>query len=200
MGFRDLGLDPILIHAAKRKSFLEPTEIQSVAIPEAFKGKDVVALSKTGTGKTVVFILPILNSWISKNISNVKPWTALILVPTKELILQVLSKRTVHKKLSFKVSEEFRSWIDLASMKIEVSSFGWSLFESSSQRLRSGHVVICTPKQIVQALKHDSTLLQNLEFLIVDEADLILSYGYEADMKTLSPKVLLSSVSGNNAF
>ena len=89
MGFAHLGLDPLWNQSAKRRGFVTPTPIQRECIPAVLKGHDVLALSKTGTGKTLAYVLPILHKLQSADAGHKGPWSVLVLVPTKELILQV---------------------------------------------------------------------------------------------------------------
>lgn len=91
-GFSVLGLDPRLVQHCKKKGFKGPTSVQSAAIPEVLKGKDVVAMARTGTGKTLAYLLPLLHSLVEKKLGK-QAWEALVLVPTRELCLQVTCGR-----------------------------------------------------------------------------------------------------------
>lgn len=88
--FHDLGLDPVLVQCIKRKGFKKPTEIQKRAIPDFLRGNDVLALSKTGSGKTLAFVLPIINKLLNLDPKMLKQVMVLVLVPSKELCLQVM--------------------------------------------------------------------------------------------------------------
>lgn len=87
-GFGSLGLDPRLVQHCKKKGFKVPTAVQCAAIPALLNGKDVVAMARTGTGKTLAYLLPLLHTLVEKNLGK-QGWEALVLVPTRELCLQV---------------------------------------------------------------------------------------------------------------
>lgn len=90
--FDDLQLDPKLLQALKKKGFASPTPVQSACIPEALSGKDLVAQARTGTGKTLAYVLPALHRILSSAHGSAG-WQALFLVPTRELCEQVVVKR-----------------------------------------------------------------------------------------------------------
>src|SRR5207245_7331425 len=81
-----LSLAPSILAALSRASYLEPTPIQAALIPEALAGRDVIGQAQTGTGKTAAFLLPFLNQWRDKNEPGPQ---ALVLAPTRELVVQV---------------------------------------------------------------------------------------------------------------
>src|SRR5260370_29800467 len=85
-GFHNLSLSPDLLTALDRAGYHEPTPIQAALIPEALAGRDVIGQAQTGTGKTAAFLLPFLNRWRDRNEPGPQ---ALILAPTRELVVQV---------------------------------------------------------------------------------------------------------------
>src|SRR5437763_3449557 len=85
-GFHALSLSPALLSALTRASYHEPTPIQAALIPEALAGRDVIGQAQTGTGKTAAFLLPFMNSWRDTNEPGPQ---ALVLAPTRELVVQV---------------------------------------------------------------------------------------------------------------
>src|SRR5829696_8431649 len=85
-GFHDLNLSPSLLAALERADYREPTPIQAALIPEALTGRDVIGQAQTGTGKTAAFLLPFLNSWREDEGPGPQ---ALVLAPTRELVVQV---------------------------------------------------------------------------------------------------------------
>src|SRR4051812_29873554 len=85
-GFHALKLSPPVISALDRANYVEPTPIQTALIPKALEGIDVIGQAQTGTGKTAAFLLPFLNSW--RDINEPGP-QALVLAPTRELVVQV---------------------------------------------------------------------------------------------------------------
>ena len=88
LGFEDLQLDPKLLQALRKKGFATPYPVQAVCIPEALSGKDLVAQARTGTGKTLAYVLPALHR-ILAGPHGLAGWQALVLVPTRELCEQV---------------------------------------------------------------------------------------------------------------
>ena len=86
--FDDLQLDPKLLQALRKKGFATPTPVQAACVPEALSGKDLVAQARTGTGKTLAYVLPALHRILSGSHGSTG-WQALILVPTRELCEQV---------------------------------------------------------------------------------------------------------------
>src|SRR5262249_16757958 len=85
-GFRTLNLSPAILAALHRVQYHQPTPIQAALIPEALAGRDVIGQAQTGTGKTAAFLLPFLNAWQADNLPGPK---ALVLAPTRELVVQV---------------------------------------------------------------------------------------------------------------
>src|SRR5262249_46847782 len=85
-GFHNLSLSPSILAALERAAYHEPTPIQAAFIPEALSGRDVIGQAQTGTGKTAAFLLPFLNSWRDNNQPGPQ---ALVLAPTRELVVQV---------------------------------------------------------------------------------------------------------------
>src|SRR5437016_3129066 len=90
-GFHTLALSPSILAALERAQYHEPTPIQAALIPEALAGRDVIGQAQTGTGKTAAFLLPFLNRWRDRNEPGPQ---ALVLAPTRELVVQVAEEGT----------------------------------------------------------------------------------------------------------
>ncbi|KAM7520372.1 hypothetical protein LguiB_019334 [Lonicera macranthoides] len=178
--FEELGLDPRLIRALTKKSIDKPTPIQRVAIPLILEGKDVVARAKTGSGKTFAYLLPLLQKLFSDSEKKLAP-SAFILVPTRELCQQVCS--------------EVSSVIELCRVQLKVVQLTSSMSGSDLRTTLAGppDILISTPACIQTCLKtgalKSKSVQDSLSILILDEADLLLSYGYEDDLKALTPHV-----------
>ncbi|KAG5974903.1 ATP-dependent DNA/RNA helicase [Claviceps digitariae] len=175
--FAELGLDARLVQAVAEQGFLKPTLVQRQAIPLALNGKDVLCKSKTGSGKTAAYVLPLLNGILKKKNSDMTPATsALILVPTRELADQV-----------FKVVEQFSSFCakDVRAVKLTDKS---SDAVQRSLLSTSPDIVISTPARAWYNVKSNQSALslEKLTHLVLDEADLLLSYGYDEDLENLS--------------
>ncbi|KIE01628.1 ATP-dependent RNA helicase dbp9, partial [Metarhizium majus ARSEF 297] len=175
--FADLGLDPRLVQAVAEQTFLKPTLVQRKAIPLALNGKDVLCKSKTGSGKTAAYVLPVLTAILKKKTAEtVAATSALILVPTRELADQV-----------FKVIEQFSSFCakDVRAVKLTDK-----LSDAVQRSLLSTNpdIVISTPARAWYNVKSNqsSLSLDKLTHLVLDEADLLLSYGYNEDLENLS--------------
>ncbi|KAJ6439861.1 ATP dependent RNA helicase (Dbp9) [Purpureocillium lavendulum] len=175
--FVDLGLDPRLVQAVAEQSFLKPTLVQRKAIPLALNGKDVLCKAKTGSGKTAAYVLPVLAGILKRKATDSNAATsALILVPTRELADQV-----------FKATEQFSAYCakDIRAVKLTDK-----LSDAVQRSLlsTSPDVVISTPARAWYNVKSNSSGLDlsKLSHLVLDEADLLLSYGYEEDLENLS--------------
>ncbi|KAG6181397.1 ATP-dependent DNA/RNA helicase [Claviceps purpurea] len=175
--FADLGLDARLVQAVAEQNFLKPTLVQRQAIPLALNGKDVLCKSKTGSGKTAAYVLPLLNGILKKkSVDTTAVTSALILVPTRELANQV-----------FKVIEQFSFFCakDIRAVKLTDKS---SDAVQRSLLSTSPDIVISTPARAWYNVKSNQSALslEKLSHLVLDEADLLLSYGYNEDLENLS--------------
>ncbi|KHO01223.1 ATP-dependent RNA helicase dbp9 [Metarhizium album ARSEF 1941] len=175
--FADLGLDPRLVQAVAAQSFLKPTLVQREAIPLALNGKDVLCKSKTGSGKTAAYVLPVLDAILKRKTTDIVASTsALILVPTRELADQV------HKAI-----EQFASFCakDVRAVKLTDK-----LSDAVQRSLlsTSPDIVISTPARAWYNVKSNQSplSLDKLSHLVLDEADLLLSFGYDEDLENLS--------------
>jgi len=176
--FTDLGLDPRLVQAIAKQKFHCLTSVQRAAIPAALSGQDVLARAKTGSGKTLCYILPLLQNIIKKKQQQAGSGTSraattgLILVPTRELADQV-----------FKAIGNFSAFCskDVQAVKITDSTNEAVLRSLLSD---SPDIVIATP---AKAWNNISLLgADKLTFLVLDEADLLFSYGYQDDLENLA--------------
>jgi ATP-dependent RNA helicase DDX56/DBP9 len=100
LGFDDLQLDPKLLQALRKKGFASPTRVQATCIPEALSGKDLVAQARTGTGKTLAYVLPALHRILAGPHGSAG-WQALVLVPTRELCEQVATLCWIIQRRSY---------------------------------------------------------------------------------------------------
>lgn len=173
-------LDPRLLRALADLGYGIPTPIQQKAIPLALAGKDILARARTGSGKTLAYGLPLLQkvldakSAVAKSDANHQLTRALVLVPTRELAEQVFRHLSV-------VIEYVRDDIRLVNVAREASEKVQRLLLSEKP-----DVVIATPSKALNYLQNASLDLKSgMESLAIDEADLILSYGHDADVKSL---------------
>ncbi|KAL7788370.1 P-loop containing nucleoside triphosphate hydrolase protein [Trichoderma ceciliae] len=175
--FAELGLDARLVQAVAEQGFLKPTLVQRKAIPLALDGRDVLCKAKTGSGKTAAYVLPVLAGILKRKIvDSAAATTALILVPTRELADQV-----------FKSIELFSAFCakDVRAVKLTdklTDAVQRSLLSTSPD------IVISTPARAWHHVNGNSSALAlgKLSYLVLDEADLLLSYGYNEDLENLS--------------
>lgn len=177
--FQSFGLDARLLQAVSKERYTKPTTVQAQAIPLILEGKDVLAKSSTGSGKTAAYVLPILQSVLRKKAASSKNKTvsALVLVPTRELAEQV---HTSIKTFTAFCSKDVRS----VNITQRISD---SVLHAILQDIPD--ILVSTPARALQNLNNGSISLQDLTHLVIDEADLVLSYGYENDINALAQAI-----------
>ena len=160
VGFDDLGLHENVVAAIRDAGYTTPTPIQRDAIPLARRGRDLIGLAQTGTGKTAAFTLPI----IDRLIDGPRRTRALILTPTRELCVQV--------------EESFRKYAKHAPIAV-AAVFGGMPLEPQERKLRDGvDVVVATPGRLIDHLERQNVVFDDLEVLVLDEADRMLDMGF----------------------
>lgn len=163
--FRKLGLSEDVIKVLEKKGFEEPSPIQKQTIPAILEGdKDVIGQAQTGTGKTAAFGLPMIEQ-LKGHSKNVQ---AIVLAPTRELAIQV--------------AEEINSF--KGSKKINVVPvYGGQSMDLQLRALRKGaDIVVGTPGRVIDHLKRGTLKIDNLKFLVLDEADEMLNMGFYDDV------------------
>ncbi len=165
--FEELGLDKTLVEALDKLGIKDATEVQSISIPVILSGKDVVVRSKTGTGKTYAFVLPILNKLIKEPIDGVK---AIILSPTRELAMQ-----------TYKSIESLKN----QNIKAVVVYGGVSINPQISNIKKGCNIVIGTPGRILDIIDRRVLNLNKVKFSVIDEADTMLDMGFIDDMNKI---------------
>jgi ATP-dependent RNA helicase DeaD len=164
--FQELGVSPNIIKALEENGFETPFPIQRAAIPLVLKGVDVIGQAQTGTGKTAAFALPILTR-IKTNRKG--PIQALILVPTRELALQVAG--------------EFNKFAKYTGIRT-IAIYGGQSIRYQFKQLRGGvQIVVATPGRLIDHVKQDSIRLDDVKFVVLDEADRMLDMGFIDDIK-----------------
>ena len=163
--FSSLGLDHKLLHVLEQLKFINPTPIQNKAIPVALEAKDVIGIAQTGTGKTLAYGLPILNQLFKK------PVRSLVILPTRELALQV-------EDTFQKIGHPF-------GLRTAVLIGGAPIHKQIHQLKRNPHIVIGTPGRIIDHLKQKTVNLGNISILVLDEADRMLDMGFAPQIKQI---------------
>jgi ATP-dependent RNA helicase RhlE len=160
VGFEALSLHESVLAAIRDAGYTTPTPIQRDAIPLARRGRDLIGLAQTGTGKTAAFTLPI----IDRLIDGPRRTRALILTPTRELCVQV--------------EESFRKYARHAPIAV-VAVFGGVPLDPQEKKLRAGvDVVVATPGRLIDHLERQNVVFDDLEVLVLDEADRMLDMGF----------------------
>ncbi|KAI3401258.1 hypothetical protein diail_11964 [Diaporthe ilicicola] len=176
--FSDLALDARLLQAIANQKYQTPTLVQSKVIPLALNGQDVLAKAKTGSGKTAAYLLPLLHGVLKRKQTDPMAFTAaLILVPTRELADQVL--RNVEQFSAFCAKD-----VQAVKLTEQVSEAVQRSILSSAP-----DIVISTPARAWQNISNGSLFVDKLTHLVLDEADLVLSYGYDEDLQNVARSV-----------
>ena len=170
MTFKELKLDSKILKAIELEGYLNPSEIQELAIPILMNNKDVLGSAQTGTGKTAAFALPIIHNLINSTNYD-KSIKALVLVPTRELAIQV--------------RDSFRSYSVNTNLKCSVV-FGGVNQRSQVELLRKGvDVLVATPGRLLDLINQKYINLSNIKTLVLDEADTMLDMGFIHDVKKI---------------
>jgi ATP-dependent RNA helicase RhlE len=160
VGFDSLGLSPEALVAVSAAGYVTPTPVQAQAIPLVLAGRDVMGLAQTGTGKTAAFTLPI----IDRLHGGPRRTRALVLTPTRELCVQV--EESVRKYA-------YHSDLNVASV------YGGVPLEPQQRKLRAGvDIVVATPGRLIDHLERQNVVFDDLEVLVLDEADRMLDMGF----------------------
>ncbi|MCC6317364.1 MAG: DEAD/DEAH box helicase [Gemmatimonadaceae bacterium] len=168
--FIDLGLDQRLVEALAGLGYEEPTEIQAVAIPVLLAGRDLIGQAATGTGKTAAFALPLLQRLATTTRKRGAPG-ALILVPTRELAMQVAE--AVHR---------YGRALGITALPI----YGGASMDGQLRALRRGvDVVVATPGRALDHLQRKSLRLDALGTVVLDEADEMMDMGFAEDLEAI---------------
>lgn len=168
MSFTQFNLDPRLQAGINRLGYTEATPIQTAALPAALAGKDLIATAQTGTGKTAVFVLPILQKLLTGPRNRTR---ALIVTPTRELAEQI------HQSI-----RDLGSGTNLRSATI----YGGVGPTPQLRALRDGvEILVACPGRLLDHLNQGNARLQGVEILVLDEADRMLDMGFLPDVKRI---------------
>jgi len=158
--FADLGLSEAMLASLVKSGYARPTPIQQQAVPLALKGRDLMGLAQTGTGKTAAFTIPI----IERLIGGPKRTRALILTPTRELCQQV--------------EAAIRKYGDGTGLEV-VSVYGGVGYDTQVSALRGGvDIIVATPGRLIDHLEKQNVVFDDIEVLVLDEADRMLDMGF----------------------
>ena len=170
-GFASLGLAAPLVAAVSALGYEEPTPIQREAIPVLLAGHDMLGQAATGTGKTAAFALPLLNKLSEDTKTNRGKARALVLVPTRELAMQV--------------AEALHKYAKGSNLNV-VPVYGGAPMDHQIRALRRGaEVVVGTPGRVLDHLRRQTLNLAAVEMLVLDEADEMLDMGFAEDLDAI---------------
>jgi len=175
MTFDELGLIPELLKAVTEAGYTEATPIQAQAIPIVLAGKDVMGGAQTGTGKTASFTLPLLNRLAKYATSSPSPARhpvrALILTPTRELAMQV------HESV-----KTYGKYLPLRDLVV----YGGVDIRTQTDALRKGvEIIVATPGRLLDHVEQKTVSFNNVEVLVLDEADRMLDMGFMPDIRRI---------------
>ncbi|MBA4352453.1 MAG: DEAD/DEAH box helicase [Rhodobacter sp.] len=163
--FAELGLSPKLLKALEKTNLQMPTPIQVESIPQIMKGRDLMGLAQTGTGKTAAFGLPLLHRLLDiGHPPGPKNVRALILAPTRELVTQISDNLTIFTKGT--------------AVKVTTVVGGASLNRQAMALARGTDVLVATPGRLIDLLERGDVSLQATGYLVLDEADHMLDMGF----------------------
>ena len=164
MKFSELKIKPEILKALQELGFEEAFPIQEKAVPPALQNRDIIGKAQTGSGKTIAFAIPILNK-----ITPAKHQQALIIAPTRELVLQICGELT-------KLAKHLR----LKNLAI----YGGKSMDVQVRGLREGNqIVVATPGRLIDHIERRTINLREIKFLVLDEADRMLDMGFIDDVE-----------------
>lgn len=173
--FYEVLKNPRILENLDELNFFEPTEIQRRGIPFILAGKDLLAIAQTGTGKTAAFVLPLIENLLKDQELSLRP-KALILVPTRELCLQI------HENI-----QKLSQGTNLKSVAI----YGGVKQIYQAQDINAGvHFIVATLGRLLDLVRKDLIHLRDIEVLVLDEADRMLDMGFRDDLKAIQSDLI----------
>jgi ATP-dependent RNA helicase RhlE len=170
--FSDLGLAEPILRALIARDYVTPTPIQAQAIPKIMDGRDILGVAQTGTGKTAAFALPILQALNKDQArSKYRDPRALILAPTRELAIQI--------------GDEIRSYGKHLALRHAVIFGGVSQHGQVKNLRRGVDIVVATPGRLLDLMEQGHVILEEVEHLVLDEADRMLDMGFVRDVRKI---------------
>ena len=170
MKFTDFEFDSRLVEGIEASGYEDATPVQEQVIPLVLEGKDVIASAQTGTGKTAAFLLPLINNIISAPIDH-NSITALIIVPTRELAVQIAQHM-----------EGLSYFTSVSSIAVYGGGDGNAFVQEKKALSAGADVVVCTPGKMLSHINMGYVKLQGLKYLVLDEADRMLDMGFYDDI------------------
>lgn len=173
MNFTDFNFTPTLIEGIEASGYEVATPVQEQVIPLVLEGKDVIASAQTGTGKTAAFLLPLINNILTRP-ANHNTITALIIVPTRELAIQIAQH-----------TEGLSYFCSVSSIAIFGGGDGQAFVQEKKALSEGADIVICTPGKMLSHINMGYVKLSGLQYLVLDEADRMLDMGFYDDISKI---------------
>jgi ATP-dependent RNA helicase RhlE len=175
ISFSSLGLDPQILRAIEEQGYSEPTPIQTAAIPHVLAGHDLMAMAQTGTGKTAAFTLPLLQRLLPHASTSASPARhpvrALILAPTRELAIQV--------------GESVEAYSRHVALRSAVVFGGVDIKTQKPALMKGVEILVATPGRLLDHVESRNLMLNQVQMLVLDEADRMLDMGFMPDLKRI---------------
>ncbi|MBK5247542.1 MAG: DEAD/DEAH box helicase [Peptostreptococcaceae bacterium] len=169
MSFISLGISKSLVTALERMNLTTPYPIQTEVIPAILKKKDILGIAKTGSGKTLGYVLPILMKLQKKEVMKDRHIQVLVMVPTRELAAQVNSV--------------FLKFIHESALDIKtLAAFGGASINPQMMAMRNVNILIATPGRLLELVSVNAVHLSALKIVVLDEADKMLTAGFAKEM------------------
>ena len=168
--FENLGLGPDILKAIADAGYTDPTPIQAQAIPIVLQGRDVLGCAQTGTGKTASFTLPMIQT-LSSGRARARMPRSLVLTPTRELAAQI--------------SQNLATYAKYHKLTMALLIGGVSTDDQQRRLARGVDVLIATPGRLLDLYDRGSLLLNDVKFLVIDEADRMLDMGFIPDVEKI---------------
>jgi ATP-dependent RNA helicase RhlE len=172
MPFSKLGLSPFILKALSDQKYDQPYPIQEAAIPAILKGKDILGIAQTGSGKTASYVLPILQKLQKQAPSKNRHIAALILVPTRELAIQV---NDVFSLFGSAMPERVKSFAVYGGVSINPQMI----------KLQGVEILVATPGRLIELVESKAVHLSDVKILVLDEADKMLNLGFREEMNKI---------------
>lgn len=170
--FSSLGLSGSLLKALADQQYESPTPIQEQAIPAVLKGKDVLGIARTGSGKTATFVLPILTNLQNNSSTKNRHVNVLVLVPTRELATQV---KDVFQQFGSRLTQRVKT----------LAVFGGVSINPQMIALQGVNVLVATPGRLLDLVNSKAVHLSEIQSLVLDEADKMLNLGFKEEMNQI---------------
>jgi ATP-dependent RNA helicase RhlE len=170
LSFQSLGVSAAVEQALAARGILEPFRIQTLVLPDALAGLDILAKAPTGSGKTIAFGLPV----VERTDPSAKAPSALVLVPTRELALQV--------------ADELSKFAGAKHLKVGLA-YGGAPVGAQAKRLQGAHIVVATPGRLQDLVERRLVSLDGIRILVLDEADRMLDMGFRPQVERIVRRV-----------